>query len=79
VQEEKSAASSLHAYVLGDLFAEKVNVAPVAFVGSLGPDAIVTTGFVVSTVQLQVAALLALPAASTAATEKTCPPSVRDG
>ena len=56
---------------------EKVKLALSEETVPVGPESIVVSGAVVSTVQLYEAALLWLPAASLATTWKVCPPSAR--
>ena len=53
------------------------NVAQVSEVGSLGPDVIVVTGGIVSTVQVHPVGADRLPAASSAESRSVCWPSAR--
>ena len=69
------APSRLHSKLAGSV-AEKVKLAVVSAVGSAGPDMIVVSGAVRSTVQLKLAGDPSVfPAASVARTSNACAPS----
>jgi hypothetical protein len=77
VQRANVPASTAHSKVAAS-FAETSKVGVVSFVGPLGPDPIVVSGGVVSTVNGRLAGVAsAFPAASLARTSKVYPPSAR--
>jgi hypothetical protein len=67
--------SSLHSKVEPDSLAENVKLAEVELVVPEGPDVIVVSGAVVSTVQVRLSAAPTLPAASVPRTSNVCWPS----
>src|SRR5688500_15260330 len=75
---EKATPSSEHSKVEPDSFAEKMKITLASVVVATGPESIVVSGGVASTIQVALAGVGSVFSdRSTARTLKTCPPSLR--